>query len=41
MEEIARIAGYASTSAMRHQFQKQYSLSPVRYRKVFSSRLKP
>lgn len=40
MEEIARLTGFASTSAMRSQFQKQYSLPPATYRRAFGDRLR-
>ncbi|MGV1964193.1 transcriptional regulator FtrA [Agrobacterium sp. 22-222-1] len=40
MEEIARLAGYVSTSAMRSQFHRKYALSPAAYRKIFGNRLK-
>lgn len=38
IEEIARLTGFSSTSALRQQFQKRYSLSPMTYRKMFSDR---
>ncbi|MEL7551414.1 transcriptional regulator FtrA [Pseudomonas protegens] len=38
IEEIARLTGFSSTSALRQQFQKRYSLSPKAYRKMFSDR---
>lgn len=40
IEEIARLTGFSSTSALRQQFQKRYSLPPVAYRKMFSNRTK-
>lgn len=35
IEEVSRLSGFASVSAMRQQFQKQYSVSPAVYRKMF------
>lgn len=38
VEEAARLTGFSSSSALRQHFQKRYSLSPMAYRKMFSSR---
>lgn len=38
IEEISRLTGFSSTSVLRQQFQKRYSLSPMAYRKMFKDR---
>nr|WP_275448644.1 transcriptional regulator FtrA [Mesorhizobium sp. IRAMC:0171] len=40
IEDVARVTGFASTSAMRHQFRRQYALAPAAYRKAFGDRFK-
>jgi len=37
IEEIAHKVGFSSASALREQFKKQYSVSPIAYRKLFQN----